>query len=61
VFRIKHDRERIVISHRLADQLKKVKPTNVYLIELEQAPSAGTPEKKTARAAKTAKTAKTKG
>lgn len=61
VFRIKHDREQIIISHQLADRMKKVKPTNVYLIDLEQAPPTEQPVKKTAQVAKMAKTAKSKG
>ncbi|MCY1042345.1 hypothetical protein OV208_13555 [Corallococcus sp. bb12-1] len=39
VFRIKEAREQIVISHSLADALKKAAPTNVYLFGLELAPS----------------------
>lgn len=49
IFRIKQDREQIVISHQLADALKQVKPTNVYLFSVEQAPSvkqAKTPKAK---------------
>lgn len=39
IFRIKEDREQIVISHQLADALKGANPTNIYLFSLPQAPS----------------------
>jgi hypothetical protein len=41
LFRITEAPEVIVISHRLADELKTVNPTNVYLHEVEQAPAPG--------------------
>jgi hypothetical protein len=37
LFRLKEDPYRYVVSHRLADKLKALKPTNVYLEQLEQA------------------------
>jgi len=40
LFRVLETPEEIVISHRLADKLKKLNPTNVYLFDLEQASSA---------------------
>lgn len=55
IFRIKEDREMLVISHQLADALKQVNPTNVYLVKVEQAPSG-----KQAKAPK-AKSSKAKG
>ncbi|MCP3164606.1 imm11 family protein [Myxococcus qinghaiensis] len=39
IFRLKHDREQIVISHQLADALKAVNPTNIYLFSLPQVPT----------------------
>lgn len=39
IFRIKQDREQIVISHKLADALKQAKPTNIYIFDLTQTPS----------------------
>ncbi|MFY0562746.1 imm11 family protein [Archangium lansingense] len=56
MFRVKEDRETIVISHRLADELKKVKPTNVFLFDVEQAPSSP----RSAKPAKASKPAKAK-
>lgn len=38
IFRVKEEHVTIVISHRLADALKKINPTNVYLHKVEQAP-----------------------
>lgn len=39
IFRIKEEREQIVISHQLADALKAVNPTNIYLFSLPQVPT----------------------
>ncbi|MCP3163423.1 imm11 family protein [Myxococcus qinghaiensis] len=44
VFRVLETPEEIVISHRLADALKTLNPTNVYLFELDQASSPVTEE-----------------
>lgn len=44
IFRVPESPEVIIVSHRLADEMKKVNPTNVYLIEVEQAPAPVTAE-----------------
>jgi hypothetical protein len=50
MFRIKEAREQIVISHQLADALKKVNPTNIYLFSVEQAPSGKSAKAKGSKA-----------